>query len=470
MISWPVAVLTVLAVGLLALSPVAATVMLGGCVLAALVGPGWALRALMVATLITYANPAILKLTPAAAVLNRVVLVAVILRMLPLLRGRDLRLVWPIWLFGSLSALTSMQTSPALAISIMKIVTFTLATTAVLVAFGHVSAERLPRLQSWFLTVGLSIITLSALTLAKPSIGIGGDGGLQGVLSQPQALGIFIAPFAAWSVTGVMLMRRQASRLELWVAIGAVILIVLTRARTAAFATACAVGVVMLMRLLSHRRAQHASLGRPMLIVAVAAVLCLGFAVASPKVAKTLTSFAYKDYDGLHRGLGNAFYESRGGGVVTEWHNFLDSPWLGNGFGVYPDGKFPSGVVMFAGIPISAPIEKGFLPTAILEEGGIVGGAGLVLLIGWLSRRAWRAQDLRWRAMFAACLAVNIGECVFLSPGGIGILNWLLIGVCISACRAATVMPRARRVARHAVETAPELAPLGRLSLPASTR
>jgi hypothetical protein len=154
---------------------------------------------------------------------------------------------------------------------------------------------------------------------------------------------------------------------------------------------------------------------------------------------------------------------------VTEWRNFLNSPWLGNGFGVYPDGKFPSGVVMFAGIPISAPIEKGFLPTAILEEGGIVGAACLALLIAWIGRRAWRAQDLRWRAMFVACLGVNIGECVFLSPGGIGILNWLLMGVCVSACRASPLMPRATKVAPREDASSPEAASIGALSLPAST-
>jgi O-antigen ligase len=465
--SWRLAALIALGTCLMAVSPVIGTVMLGACVLATLLGPAWALRALALATLICYANPHIIKLSPVASVLLRVVLVVAILRILPLVRGSDLRLVWPIWLLGLLSALTSVVTSPALEISIMKVITFTLAATTVIVAFGRVKGQRLARLESWFVTLGTTVTVLSGLTLLKPGLGIGSDGGLQGLLGQPQALGIFMAPFAAWALAGVLLMRRGASRLELWFALGSVVLIVLTRARTAAFATALALAVVMASRALDRRRAGQASLGRPALLVSIAALAILGLAVTSGAVSRLATGFAFKDYDATHRSLGGAFYDSRGGGILSEWRDFEKSPVLGNGFGVYPDGKFPVPVVRFAGIPISAPIEKGFLPTAILQEGGLVGAASLTLLIVWLGRRAWRAPDLRWRAMFVACLAVNVGECVFLSPGGIGLLDWLLIGVAISACRLPGVTAPARELTRLEAQPPAQPARVAGVSLPA---
>jgi O-antigen ligase len=250
-------------------------------------------------------------------------------------------------------------------------------------------------------------------------------------------------------------MRRQASRLELWVAIGSLVLIVLTRARTAAFATAVALAGVMLSRALSGRKFRQASLLRPLLLLSVAAVVLVGVGLATGKVSKFATDFAFKGTQHENHNLGAAFYDSRGGGVVMEWRHFLNRPLLGNGFGVYPDGTFPSGVTRFAGIPISAPIEKGFLPTAILEEGGLIGAASLALLILWLARRAWRGTDLRWRAMFVACLAINAGECVFLSPGGIGILDWLLMGVALSAYRA---LPQIAPVASLEPQHAPSQA------------
>jgi hypothetical protein len=445
MISWPVVALTVVGVALLAVSAKVATILIGACVLGALIGPAYAIRALMVATLITYANPAIVKLDTEASVLARLVMLAAVLRVLPMVRGADLRRIWPIWLLGAACAFTSFMTSPALEISIMKVVTFTLVASTVIVAFGRIPPQRMARLQTWILSVGLTVIALSALTLLKGGLGIGGDGGLQGLLDQPQALGIFIAPYAAWAIAGVLLMRRRSSRFELWVALATIVLIILTRARTAAFSAMFAVAFVTLMRLWARRRAQQAPLGRPLAVGAAAVAVLLVIAATTGQVGRVITHFAYKDAEHAQQGLGAAFYESRGGGVVAEWHNFLDSPWLGNGFGVYPDGRFPSGVVRVFGIPISAPIEKGFLPTAILEETGLLGTATLLLLVWSLARGAWRAEDLRWRAMFIACLAVNIGECVFLSPGGIGLLQWLLMGACVTAYRG---QPTAARVLR----------------------
>jgi hypothetical protein len=37
--------------------------------------------------------------------------------------------------------------------------------------------------------------------------------------------------------------------------------------------------------------------------------------------------------------------------------------------------------------------------------------------------------------MFVTCLSVNLGEAVILSPGGIGIVVWLLIGLAIAPAR-----------------------------------
>jgi len=260
-------------------------------------------------------------------------------------------------------------------------------------------------------------------------------------------------------------MRRQVGRLELWVAIATALLIILTRARTGAFAVIFAIGVVFISRLVSRRRAQQASLGRPVLILSLSACVLLFAALATGQVGKFVTDFAFKDTEKGQRNVYGAYYASRGGGVISEWNNFLASPWLGNGFGVYPDGKFPSGVVEFAGIPISAPIEKGFLPTAILEEGGLIGASSLALLIIWLGRSAWRSHDLRWRALFLACIGVNVGECVFLSPGGIGLIIWLLMGAAIWAYRAEALSPTSAALRMSRAATASD-APLRPLTLP----
>jgi len=435
MFSIPIAVAVVLVVATVAASSAVTAAVLVGCILAALTGPRRAVQALMVATLVAFGNINIIKPAPMEGVLLRLVLVAAVLRILPTIRGTDLRLLWPVWLFSIVEALTSIQTSPAMSISLMKVTEFICGITAVLVAYNHVKPSQLPGLQRWVFTVSLTVVGLSALTLLKPGLGLGGDGGLQGLLNQPQALGIFMAPFAAWFIAGTLLMRRQATRLELFAALSLLVLIVLSKARTAGFAAAIGVIVVVVGRALGRRRMGQAALGRPILIGILACMIIAGLAVSTGAVSKIANEYLYKSSFGHATNLDQAFYASRGGGALGEWDDFLRKPLLGNGFGVYPDGHFPSGVQRFDGIPISAPVEKGFLPTAVLQEGGALGGALLLLIVGTLCRRTWRNTDLRWRAMFVACLGVNAGECVFMSPGGFGMFEWLLLTLAMFSYR-----------------------------------
>lgn len=434
MIAWWVAVATVVAVVLMAVSHAFTTVVLGACVFFTLIGPASALRALTVATLVIYANPAVIKLGEGDGILLRVALLTATLRILLTMRSSDLPLVWPIWLFGAIAALTSYETSPAVAISIMKVITFVAATTVVLSAYNRLRPTQLKSLQSWLLTVGLTVIALSVLTRVKPGLGDGLNGGLQGLLDQPQALGVFVAPFAAWSFAGILMMRRRGTSLEPWIALGTLLVIILTRARTSGVALLISLSVIMISRFVSQRRGTQGGIGRPIVVSALLVAALLAVA-STGRVTEWVKEFAYKGTEKQSHDLGEAFYSSRGGGVLLEWNNFLTSPLIGHGFGVYPDGEFPSGVVVFHGIPISAPVEKGFLPTAILEEGGIVGAIALIFVIVWLGRYGWRGADLRWRAFFVACIAVNVGECVFLSPGGIGLLTWIFMGLGIFAHR-----------------------------------
>jgi hypothetical protein len=458
MISWRIVIGTLAVLAGMWVSGWVSTALVAGCVAAAFVGPQRALQAMMVATLVTYANILIFHPGPFTGVLQRIVLVSMALRILPMIRGSDLRILWPVWVFSLLCAITSAVTSPALPISLMKIVTFAVAATAVLIAFRRITPRALASLQTWFVSLGVTIIAVSGLMLVKPGLGIGSDGGLQGVLNQPQALGIFIAPFAAWALTGAFLMRRPSSKLEIWFAIAAVGLIIVTKARTAGFATFIGVAVVALSRLLSGRERAQASLGRPILLAGAAAIAIGALAFTTGKVGTVLTDYAFKGSKGEVNSLGGAFYESRGSGVLSEWQNFVNRPLTGNGFGVYPDGHFSSGVQYFAGIPISAPVEKGFLPTAVLEEDGIPGALSLVVMILWLGRETWRHPDLRWRALFCACLGINIGECVLLAPGGIGMIDWLLIGLALCAHRAER-FPRRTTPAPAPVESAPPIPP-----------
>jgi hypothetical protein len=168
-------------------------------------------------------------------------------------------------------------------------------------------------------------------------------------------------------------------------------------------------------------------------ILSAATVIVLFSTIATDRFAEAVSAFVFKRSGAEN--VTDAFYRTRGVGIESHWANFLAHPWTGTGFGVYADGHFPSGVVRFWGLPISASVEKGFLPSAVLEETGILGGLAFTLMILQLCRHAWRNNDLRPITVFVACLAVNVGESLLLAPGGVGVHIWCWIALSIAVSR-----------------------------------
>jgi hypothetical protein len=410
----------------LTLSPVVVTGALVACALWCLIGPRQAVQGMTLSVLVGYANPALVTFSSLSGALMRVVLLAAALRVLPLFKLKDLKLLWPVWGFSLVAAITSAAASPAVAISLMKVITFAVAVTTVIIAFQRVRTDALPGLERWFWTLCAVAIVLSAALLLDPHAAFFRNGrGLQGVLNHPQALGTFLAPLAAFLIVSLVLIRSRFQPLHLALTGVTAAVMFMTQARTAAVAAILAIFICGIRWLWARKHSRHAAWSRVALVTALACVAITIAGAVTGELASAVEKFVFK------RGEQNveaAFLASRGGGMLSQWRHFIDKPLTGNGFGVYPDGRFPSGVVEIAGIPISAPVEKGFVPTAVLEETGVFGGLMFIVMLVTLGRSIWRNPDLRWLALFLACLFVNVGEAVLLAPGGIGLLIWLFIG------------------------------------------
>jgi hypothetical protein len=152
--------------------------------------------------------------------------------------------------------------------------------------------------------------------------------------------------------------------------------------------------------------------------------------LATGRVSSGVSEFVLKGGQGS---VSESFDASRGGLVSSQLRNFMTSPWIGHGFGVFAEGDPTPGVRTFMGIPVSAPVEKGVLPTAVLEETGVIGFFCFAWLIYALIAPVWRRAPHPIVAMLIACLFVNLGEAILLSPGGMGLHIWLLIAWCIRA-------------------------------------
>jgi hypothetical protein len=105
-----------------------------------------------------------------------------------------------------------------------------------------------------------------------------------------------------------------------------------------------------------------------------------------------------------------------------------EHPLFGAGFGVNEDSEsnMAANGAQLRGIPLSAPVEQGFLPLASVAQLGIVGSL-FVLPFLYLIFRLARQESGEASALFTAVLGVNLGEMIFFSVGGIGLLMWIIL-------------------------------------------
>lgn len=404
-----------------------------------------ALQALELSVLLKYMNPGLVSYDALSGVLLWVVILAAAGRVLAGASAAQWLRVTPVFVFVAIAMVLAVAASPALEISLMKLVTFGVIVATVIVGADGLTPDQRTRLGRWLLTLGLVVIALSAATLARPDIAFRLNGsGLQGVFNHPQSLGTFTAPYAALLVAQALVLQGRAN-LAWLAAIGLCWgVMILTEARTAAFAAVLGVLSGVFARLWWGRAARSdASAAR---IVAVAALVTVAATIAalqSDALGRAVTSFLLKRSG--EQQVSAALHASRGVGIEGQWANFLDAPLTGHGFGVYVDGSFPDGVTRVWGIPISAPVEKGFVPTAVLEETGLLGGIAFAFLIGSLWTTVWRSREPLRVAVFVGALAVNVGEAVILSPGGIGLHVWILIALAAGRVARPATAPAANR-------------------------
>ncbi|MHC1729248.1 MAG: hypothetical protein AB9866_25160 [Syntrophobacteraceae bacterium] len=393
----------------------------------ALMGPKHAIKALSLNYLILFLNPAVQVLSAEAGILRWAALFFAGLRIIPAIKPKSFHFLVPLlFFFGMVTALS--WNSPNFAISFLKITVFTYCAATVLTAFDTLDFVELDELKTWFLAIAAVVILVSLPTLTISRVGFYVNGtGFQGILNHPQLLGIFVAPIAAY--LGACLLLKSCPQCPyVWGFWGGVMVImILTRARTALVTLFLSLAATLLTGLLSSRRATLKLVPSRTLISTAIAVTIIGAGVvASPTVSKSIEGFWLK---GNARNLGDSFYASRGVGISFFWNRFIENPLTGHGFGIDVTHGSDKKPFTFLGIPISASTEKGFLPAAFLEEVGLLGLAFFTPLLLFLFRRIVTQVDVGLIGMCFACLFVNIGEAVFFSPGQVGGYFWLLIGL-----------------------------------------
>jgi len=344
------------------------------------------------------------------------------------------RLTYPLLLFFTTILLFSVLRSPFPLVSGLKVTTFTLG--AMVTVTGFYRTRHLKEYWlSWLFTLGVFILLASI-----PLYGLGAgyaknDTGFQGILVHPQTFGPVLAPITAL-LTGLYFLRQRTSWIVL-ICMGlgwAGMYFSLSRTSILAVLLAAAVMAAIGFTLKANTWAVDLgrALGRPLVMIGMLVVLSMGV-LQWTNVQSKLESFLAKDDGGTS--LTESLEASRGGLMDKSMANFWDQPLTGIGFGVPSDPEqFDKNLERGPyGIPLSASVEKGFMPTAVLEETGIIGAGLTILLLVVLFIPTIGHPDPTLFWVMATCLLVNFGEMVFFSMGGMGFFFWIVMGFCHAA-------------------------------------
>lgn len=342
------------------------------------------------------------------------------------------RVLYPVLIFICVVFATSLLNGVFPVVSVLKLVTFAIGTISILTAF-YQTRHLMPYWLSWLCTLGLFILVASLPFYVLPA-GYARNGvGFQGITSHPQTFGPILAPLTAL-FTGLYLFSR--GKQPWWVGFAALLGwlgMYASLSRTSIFAAMLALGIATaigyLVRSATWGRVLTQALGRPTVIIA--GLFIFGFAVAqSSAIQNQFSEFISKDQNVTS--VSGMVMESRGGLISSSMANFRDNPVIGIGFGA------PSNPERFArqletgpmGIPVSASVEKGFMPSAVLEETGIIGAILILVVLGYLFAPAIRQGDIIAFWILATAVLINFGEMIFFTMGGNGLYLWIMMGFC----------------------------------------
>jgi hypothetical protein len=160
------------------------------------------------------------------------------------------------------------------------------------------------------------------------------------------------------------------------------------------------------------------------MILGVFLVLSINITTISAQIDEYFTKGGR---DGNIESLGQGYEMSRGFLIARMLSNIEEHPFVGIGFGV---SSIPEEMTItydpIFGAPLGAPVEKGVLPVAIIEEFGFFLGGAIFALLGLILYFGFKLGPESFSLIIVFYL-LNLGEAMLFSPGGMGMLLLILL-------------------------------------------
>lgn len=339
--------------------------------------------------------------------------------------------------FAAVMAICSVLSGWFTQIALLKLANFVCFYTAVMSAVIVLRARR-SDLGEWVMSL---VIAATLIGTAAVAFGVSSNfrpiaiapgrllsaPGFNGAFLHPNSHATYAAVFVAFLATVWLLSTYR----RVWLAVPLLacwfVFMVWSASRTSLIASLSAVALLIM-----YARPTQNRLGwrlRPnlnrMTIVIIGGVAGIGLLIfdgaTGNKITKSVITFINKSE--LEELNTDTIISSRKQIIEYSLQNFRENPVFGIGFGVAKTEGFRRTATLF-----SAPAEKGFLPTAILEEGGVLGALAFCFFLLTFLWELRREGNLAGLIMFLTFLITNIGEVTIFAPGGGGAFGWTMVG------------------------------------------
>jgi hypothetical protein len=343
--------------------------------------------------------------------------------------------------FGIVSLFLAFLNQYFFVISFLKLGTFIYGTCAIMLA-ANINRLSGKTLSDWFFSLVLFYIAANILAYV---LGIGytfrrglyefiGDPaiGYVGMTSHPQVQGTLSAISFAYAFSIYLF---TSYRLRWLMGLAAPILLILcymSASRTGLFAAMgtiiLAIAVTATMNTGSRRVRMNVSTAQIVTTTFMGIISLIALeAITGGAILQKVSDFSVKAIRSGNDFSFDRIYETRIHLIEISWQNFIQNPSTGIGFGTMLNAQWAANASILA-----APTEKGFLPTAILEEVGIPGTFCFILFLLAFFYHYWRLHNIVALTMMTCFLLLNLGEMVFFALGGSSLYCWAMIGAGIA--------------------------------------
>ena len=303
--------------------------------------------------------------------------------------------------FGGVSLMLAFINQYFFMISFLKLGVFIYGAISILLASdarSHVSGSNLT---TWFCALVLFFVIGNVLAYV---LGVGytfrgklyeaGENpvlGYAGITNHPQTLGSLAAISFVYAFCIFLFSSHRLRWMMGLIAPVLLMLCYLSASRTGFFAALISafavISMAFFMRMGLRRLHMNLSAAQIVAIASFGFVSLITFEVITGGILiEKLSDFALKIIRGDSYG-GFSFariLESRARLIEISWYNFTQKPFTGIGFGTMWNAQWAAQANIF-----TAPTEKGFLPTALLEEVGILGAVCFVIFLVLALLESW---------------------------------------------------------------------------------